>query len=417
MKQGDKKLVKKSVVLVHSSNEISLLARKIATALLFWAFDKLNDEDEYVIPIAKLCSIIGYNSNDHETIKNALRMLMQTLLEWNLLDKETKKEQTWTASTMLASAHIEGPLFFYSYSKRMRILCSRPDVYALLDMGIISIFKSTYSLALYETCARFVGIKKTPWLDLILIRKLMGVTKGKYSLFTDFNKWVVKTAMKEVNNKADFLVKAEYKKTGRAIVALRFLIDKKRRSANCEITPTNETGEKLKQKLTTDFGCTKKQAQQLTLDYTDDYLWEKINLIETSRSYKQGKIQCLYKYLEKALIEDYKESKSSLDVIEDKRDKIEKQKMIEQSHNVKIKNYLDYQNKQIPKVLNSLDKEQKQKIEHEFDQYIRTTLYGNFYEKEGIKNPMVMDLLGDFIRREHKEVTQSLLSFEDFLTS
>src|SRR5690349_13402545 len=92
--------LKKHVAAIHSSNKLSLLQRKIANALLFNAYEELLDKDEHQIHIPTLCNLIGYDSNDHKTIKKALVNLLATVIEWNLVDgNKLDKEGVWNASS------------------------------------------------------------------------------------------------------------------------------------------------------------------------------------------------------------------------------------------------------------------------------------------------------------------------------
>src|SRR5580700_9581284 len=81
--------LKKHVGLIHCENKLTLIQRKICNILLFNALDKMNEQDTYEIPIRKLCSLIGYNSNDSRQIKEAVKTLISTVMEWNLLEDNT----------------------------------------------------------------------------------------------------------------------------------------------------------------------------------------------------------------------------------------------------------------------------------------------------------------------------------------
>jgi hypothetical protein len=151
--------LKKHVAVIHSSNKLTLLQRKIANALLYNAYHYLQERDEHIIHIAKLCELIDYDSHDHKTIKRALVNLLSTVLEWNLVDGERlDTEGIWNASSIIADASIKGALCTYSYSNKMRSLLYKPLMYGRLDMQVQSKFQSGYGLALYENCNRFQEI-------------------------------------------------------------------------------------------------------------------------------------------------------------------------------------------------------------------------------------------------------------------
>src|SRR5688572_18625957 len=117
-------VLKKHVGLIHCENKLTLIQRKICNVLLFNALDKINDQDTHEIPLKKLCSLVGYNSNDSKQIKDSVKTLISTVMEWNLLeDSKFLNEEdypedaiTWHASALLAGASIKNGTICYSYS-------------------------------------------------------------------------------------------------------------------------------------------------------------------------------------------------------------------------------------------------------------------------------------------------------------
>ena len=188
--------LKKNVGAIHSCSRLTLVQRKIANALLYNAYNHLLDANEHRIHISELCELIGYNSNDYKKIKQSLVALISTVIEWNLVDKEREREEgVWNASAIIADASIDGSICIYSYSNKMRQLLHRPEMYGRLNMQVQSKFKSTYGIALYENCIRFQNIKQTPWFEISMFRKLMGVDEEKYIIFRDFKRRVLDKAI------------------------------------------------------------------------------------------------------------------------------------------------------------------------------------------------------------------------------
>ncbi len=407
--------LKKHVGLIHSTNKLTLLERKIANALLYHAYDNLLTQNEHEIHIPSLCTLIGYNSKDFKTIRQSLVSLISTVLEWNLVDKNEDEEQgVWMASSMLADAKIEGPVCTYSYSNRMRELCYYPEFYGRLNMRVLSCFKSTYGLALYENCIRYQSITQTPWFDLPTYRKLMGIERGKYEVFRDLNRRVIKPSVAEVNLNAPIVVSPEFKKQGRSVVAVRFLIGKQTEKSAISQTNKNEREYTILERLTDDFGVNAKKAKDLIDQYSEQYLLEKMKLVETSNSYLNGKIEHLAKYLEKALQEDYQAPKSSKENLEKLRVRRDKETKLHKLREANLEKYRCYQNQNLPKIMRDLPSKKQQQIEKEFDQYMGSTIYNTLYIKDGLKNPLVRDRFGDFIRKNHTELLASLLPFDTF---
>ena len=141
--------LKKHIATIQCAHTFSLLQRKISNALLFHAYQNLKTIEEHQITVKQLCCFIGYHGHNHAAIKTALKELIATIVEWNLFDDVTGEED-WTASSVLASVRIKGPICYYAYSPRMRELLYSPKIYAKINLIVQAKFKSSYGLALYE---------------------------------------------------------------------------------------------------------------------------------------------------------------------------------------------------------------------------------------------------------------------------
>ena len=89
VKKEEKRELKKHAATIHCSNTLSLLQRKITNALLYHAYKELMLKDEHEITVKQLCRLIGYQGNNHAAIKDALKGLISTVIEWNLINDET----------------------------------------------------------------------------------------------------------------------------------------------------------------------------------------------------------------------------------------------------------------------------------------------------------------------------------------
>jgi len=396
--------LKKHVATIHSSNKLSLIQRKISNALLYNAYDDLLIKDEHIIHIADLCKLIGYDSHDHKTIRRALVDLLSTVLEWNIVDGNRLiqgDEGVWNASSIIADASIDGPICTYSYSNKMKHLLHRPEIYGRLNMAVQARFKSSYGLALYENCIRFQDIGQTPWFDMVKFRKLMGIDENKYKVFRDFKCRVLDKAINEVNVYSPIQIKNKFQKQGRQVISIQFLItsDKKENEELIE-KPLN-----LTEILKNQFAFSKKQITDILSNYKEDYIFEKIALVESSSSFKSGKINNLAKYLLSAIKEDYQFSKSNI---------VPKYTSAVHVDNVNVKNikimdsinklYQAYRNQFVDKVIEDLEVIQKNHLMEKFfnihAEAIDTTirLLRKKYTKENVTDsPQIKALLRTFI--------------------
>ena len=240
----------------------------------------------------------------------------------------------------------------------------------------------------------------------------MGVDDGQYIIFRDLNKRVTKPSVHEVNKYSPIRVESEFKKQGRAVVAIRFLITKQVGQAAVDQVIHDSVARTVIDRLKEDYGFAIKPLENLFNKYDEAYLSEKMAMIESSSSYQNGKIEHLVKYLEKALEENYQPPKSSKENLEKLRIKQEQKAALIKLRENNMRVYRAYQNKVLPEVFAELPEKEKTAIEKTFDKYISSTLYHSVYIKDVLENPLVRDKFGDFIRSNHAELLASLTSFE-----
>ena len=222
--------VKKNVGAVHVAGKLTLLQRKLANVLLLNAYDALTTRRSHAIDARTLSAMVGYNSNDVATLKAALRGLVETLVEWDMLDPSGGSE--WGVSSFLAHARLKGGVCEYAYSPALAEKLADPKVFALINLDIQRRFASGHALALYENCYRFVRVRSTGWWTLGTFRRLMGVDgSGYYETFKHLNAKIIKPAVAEVNRTSNITLAPELRRQGRAVTDIRFAIAENRQAS------------------------------------------------------------------------------------------------------------------------------------------------------------------------------------------
>ncbi|MCX7099013.1 MAG: replication initiation protein [Methylococcales bacterium] len=214
--------LKKHAAAIHCSGELSLVERKLSNILLLNAYDDLLIKDAHTIPTKHLLSMLGWgDSNNADGLKTTLKGLMSTIVEFNLMGDGG---EVWQAMTLLSSATLADGECRYSYAKDLAVKFYKPEIFAVINIGVQKQFKSNYALTLYENCVRFINVGSTGWWDLSTFRKLMGANSSTYNEFKRLSSFVIKFAIKEINELSDIRLSVEYKKENRKVVALRFLV-------------------------------------------------------------------------------------------------------------------------------------------------------------------------------------------------
>lgn len=427
-KTESKRELKKHAATIHCSNSLSLLQRKVSNALLYHAYKELMIKEEHEITVKQLCRLIGYQGNNHAVIKEALRELISTVIEWNIVNDETGTEN-WTASSILASVSLEGPLCYFAYSPRMKALLHSPSMFGKIDLVIQSRFRSSYGLALYENCIRYRGLPHTKWFEMDLLKKLMGIQTGTYDIFRDFKRRVLDKAIDEVNMYSDMLVEADYMKEGRKVARVRFKL-KERAKRQRLGTDTKKAGKgqvdelgQLKAQLIENFGLSAVQLKQVLAEFEVAFIQEKIKLIESSRPYKQGKVQNLSAYLISALKNDYqagKAKKAEIINIQDVKLEIELADIKRSVEDLRQR-YQAYREVEIKAALDALEPDHRTLLMSDFTDFVEPAistilkLQSSKYNRETVyQSPQIKALMRRFVQRELD--TLAIISFEEFAT-
>lgn len=413
--------LKKHVGAIHSSHGMTLIQRKIANGLLYNAYDELMKVEEHRISIKDLCTLIGYDSNDYKTIKTALTNLLSTVIEWNLVDKDAvDKEGIWNASSIIADASIDGSVCTYSYSKRMKQLLYRPEIYGRLNMSVQARFKSSYGLALYENCIRYQNLEYTPWFEFPVFRKLMGVEEDKYVIFRDFKRRVLDKAVAEVNSYAPINITPNLRKSSRKIIAIRFLIKQTNNHQNgTHLLLEAQPASSLISRLKIDFGLSPQPIEELLSRYEESYVLEKISIIESSPSFLQGKITNLGKYLLDALEKNYQPPKSSKRRVEQesqlKQLDAQKNQALQKKREELVIKYERFVHKSILDVYEQLEGDKKNEVDEKFKQYLGSGGFLELFCKERFANLIVSDQFCVFFKNSFPGLCMSIISYEEFI--
>lgn len=405
--------LKKHVAVIHSSNKLTLLQRKIANALLFNAYRELQEKEEHTIHIEKLCELIGYDSKDFKGIKRALVNLLSTVLEWNLVDGERlDSEGIWNASSIIADASIDGAMCSYSYSNKMRKLLYRPNIYGRLDMRVQARFQSGYGLALYENCNRFQNIGKTPWFNLAKFRKLMGVEDGKYKIFRDFKTRVLDKAVEEVNKYSLLVISPQLRKQNRQVTSIQFLIKKSNAVSISHHDDCVLEREGLTHLLKSRFGFSAKQVIETVAQYEEKYIREKMDLVQSSLSFKSGKVKNLARYLLSALRDDYQPTKKSVTINRDNNSVAHVKQNNQLTEDVvTLTKFRRFQETQLLGLFNAMPEQSRSSIIKNFEKFL-AGLYHQLYLREGLSNILVQEQLCAFLRQINHSLMNQLLPFE-----
>ena len=211
---------------IQIQSKMTLLQRRAWNVLLANAYDDLPNTDVYRVSVAELAAKLGFNSKNEDYLKEILEALVDYKVKWNLLDKD--KEEDWGVAVLLASADIKNGICTYGFAPHLRLKLHNPRIYAKLNLRLQNRFKSQYALVLWEVCFDYFDTDRdqgeTPFISIDIFKELLGLGEDDYPVFSEFNRSVIKPAIKEINDLTDYHVEVEQKRIGRRIGELKFRI-------------------------------------------------------------------------------------------------------------------------------------------------------------------------------------------------
>lgn len=229
--RGESPSLRKHVAAVHSTG-LGLLQKKLFNVLLLNAYDTLLEVTTHEIPLAALKALIGYNSKDHGGLREALRGIRSVPVEFNLLgDGKDQNAAPWTITGLISEATLDGGVCTYSFGPKMAAALFQPEIYVMINLHVMRLMTSSFSLSLYENTARFRKVGSTGWIPVATWRKLLGATADLYDNFRHLNTRVLQPSIRECNGKSDLVLTMETQRQatkGRPVTHLRFLIQENR---------------------------------------------------------------------------------------------------------------------------------------------------------------------------------------------
>lgn len=280
--------VKKHVAAIHVSGKLTLLQRKLSNVLLLNAYDGLLTKRSHSIDMRTLSAMIGYDSNDIATLKDALRALAETVAEWDMLGDDGRQE--WGVSALLSYAKLKGGVCEYAYSPALAEKLYDPKIFSLINLSVQRNFSSGHALALYENCYRFIGTGSTGWWEIGLFRRLMGLDESAYyENFKHLNAKIIKPGVAEVNRVSNISLTPDFARQARRVVSVRFLVTPSAQTTMFDLGDDEGARQTRIYEALTGQGISDRLARQWIREYGEAYVAEKIAYVEEQR--RRGRLR------------------------------------------------------------------------------------------------------------------------------
>jgi hypothetical protein len=223
-----------ALAIIPTNRKISLLARKIYNVMIYYA-QRQGDQEIYRARLRDVINTIEFNSNNTEVLKEHLRQMVTTKVEWQSpTDGEGAR---WGVSGLIAYAELinEGGevTMEWSYAPKLKQAILDPQRYAKFSLAMQVGLRTNAALVLYEICSRYVdnpgGVTArqhwTWWRPV-----LTGAPDdqcGVYKEWKYFSRDIIKLAVAEVSQITELMVETIEHRRGRSVTDLQFRVTRK----------------------------------------------------------------------------------------------------------------------------------------------------------------------------------------------
>ena len=255
MKKSD--LVVKSNRLVEASYRLSLNEQRI----ILYAIARCREEQKGLFPNLPLTITAELfmkqfpavsKQHVYDQLKEAMDNLYDRSVTYYDIDPETGFERVNKTRWISRASYIDGAgrvqvIFTQDVIDHITRLEAEFTSYQLEKVGNMT---SAYAVRIYEMLAQYREIGKRT-LNLAWLREALQVEPNEYKLTADFKKWVLDSAVEQINKHSDIEVSYKPLKTGRAITDFAFKIKEKDGKPRRQTPPTDQA---YREKLENQYG-------------------------------------------------------------------------------------------------------------------------------------------------------------------
>jgi len=225
-----------TLAIVPSNRRISLLSRKIYNVMLHHAQRQGIDKSIFRCSLRDIVRGLDFNSNNTEVLKNHLREMVTTKVEWQA--PTPAEGMRWSVSALISHADLvteRGEVRIeWSYAPNIRDQLLGPNRYAQVSLLFVAALRSYAAVALYEICSRYVNNPSHLtarqswqwWRPVLTGAPISELEEGGRAEYKYFKRDVLKPAIAEVNSITDLYIELLEHKQGRAVDEIQFRVSR-----------------------------------------------------------------------------------------------------------------------------------------------------------------------------------------------
>ncbi len=258
--------------------------------------------------VKEFTELLGTDTERYSEIRDVVRELRKKEV---IIDaKEGKIITAWLSSIQNKRGVIE-----LEFSQKLiPYLLQLKERFTNSQLKNILYLKNKYSIRIYELLKQYKNMStNTRQFDLIEFKNILMLEEGQYTRFYDFDRFVLKPSMEEINKFTDINIQYEKITKGRKIIGIKYIVDylKDDKSYIKYLNETYDRAEfKIKSGLANENFDSKQIIELFTIatevltdpEQQDIFEYIKLNYLHML---KNKTVVNKYAYLKKALNEDY----------------------------------------------------------------------------------------------------------------
>lgn len=214
--------------IAHMTYRLEANAVKSWFFLIDHVFDYINisTPQEFAVPVDALCNYLDMKTRNYNYLETMLSSIRATGIRFNVLGK-IKDEPNWKESSLFGTVGIEnGNIVFEIPTFLKQKLLEYKKMFVVINLKLLKDFKHKHSLALYIILTDYL-IKDFHQTEKIFtiqeLRDIFSLEDNQYQEYKEFNKFVLKRAINEINDKSSLHISYKSHKTvKRKIVSIKF---------------------------------------------------------------------------------------------------------------------------------------------------------------------------------------------------
>ena len=300
-------LIVKSNELIEARFNLTLNEQKLFLYAVSQLDKDLLEFTSITVNIRDFTNLVDTTEKRYEEIRDIARGLREKEV---LINRDNKQVSMGGFSKVKAEERT-GDIEIFFDNDMMPYLLQLKKRFTRYQLKNILYMKNKYSIRVYELLKQYEKIGSRSF-ELLKLKKVLALEKGQYIRIYDFERFVLKPSMEEINELTDINVSYEKVKKGRKVVGIEYTISSK--DDKSYIKYLNETYDiadfKIKSGLANENFDSKQIIELFTIatevltdpDQQDIFEYIKLNYLHML---KNKTIVNKYAYLKKALNEDY----------------------------------------------------------------------------------------------------------------